>query len=77
MSSVVYEEYQIIRNHYFQPLQHNKDYYMIKNLKELFNSISRIYQIALVSRERCDQLVHFVQEKKIKVNAVFKLNYLF
>ncbi|CAK86811.1 unnamed protein product (macronuclear) [Paramecium tetraurelia] len=68
-----YEEYLILRDHYFQRATSTSSFYVHKNIKELFNSISRVYQIGIYTLNYSSLLKDLINEKKLKINGAFQI----
>ncbi|CAD8059217.1 unnamed protein product [Paramecium primaurelia] len=76
ITSKQYDEYVVLRDHYFQKVSQTQSFYILKNFKELFNSISRVYQVCLFTIQYPQLLKEFLQERKLRVNCGFQiLNY--
>ncbi|CAK93049.1 unnamed protein product (macronuclear) [Paramecium tetraurelia] len=76
LTSKQYDEYVVLRDHYFQKVSSSQSFYILKNFKELFNSISRVYQVCLYTIHYPQLLKEFLQERKLRVNCGFQiLNY--
>ncbi|CAD8068753.1 unnamed protein product [Paramecium sonneborni] len=78
ISSKQYDEYIVLRDHYFQKATQSQSFYIHKNYNQLFNSISRVYQIGLFTIQYPEILKEFLQERKVRVNCGFHIqNYKF
>ncbi|CAD8070007.1 unnamed protein product [Paramecium primaurelia] len=73
IGSKQYEEYVVLRDHYFQRATLNSSFYIHKNIKELFNSICRVYQVGLYTINYSQLLKDVINEKKLKVNGAFSI----
>ncbi|CAD8089652.1 unnamed protein product [Paramecium sonneborni] len=73
ITSKQYDEYVVLRDHYFQRVSSSQSFYIHKNFKELFNSISRVYQIGLFTVQYPQLLKEFLQERKLRVNCGFHI----
>ncbi|CAD8205604.1 unnamed protein product [Paramecium octaurelia] len=73
IGSKQHEEYLVLRDHYFQKAAPNSSFYIHKNIKELFNSICRVYQVGLYTLNYSHLLKDLINEKKLKVNGAFSI----
>ncbi|CAK95054.1 unnamed protein product (macronuclear) [Paramecium tetraurelia] len=73
IGSKQHEEYLVLRDHYFQKATPNSSFYIHKNIKELFNSICRVYQVGLYTLNYSQLLKDLINEKKLKVNGAFSI----
>ncbi|CAD8164204.1 unnamed protein product [Paramecium pentaurelia] len=73
INSKQYNEYIVLRDHYFQKVSSSQSFYILKNFKELFNSISRVYQVGLFTVQYPQLLKEFLQERKLRVNCGFQI----
>ncbi|CAK73645.1 unnamed protein product (macronuclear) [Paramecium tetraurelia] len=73
ITSKQYNEYIVLRDHYFQRVSSSQSFYILKNFKELLSSISRVYQVGLFTVQYPQLLKEFLQERKLKVNCGFQI----
>ncbi|CAD8172547.1 unnamed protein product [Paramecium octaurelia] len=73
VQSDLYFEYQNTKEHYFQKLLQNQQVYVLKNLKEALLSLSKIYQIILITENMQKQLVEYVNLNKLPISAIYQI----
>ncbi|CAD8177301.1 unnamed protein product [Paramecium pentaurelia] len=73
VQSDLYFEYQNTKEHYFQKLLQNSQIYILKNLKEALFSLSKLYQIILITENMQKQLVEYVNLNKLPISAIYQI----
>ncbi|CAD8086062.1 unnamed protein product [Paramecium sonneborni] len=76
VESELFFEYQNTKEHYFQKLLHNQQIYALKNLKEALFSLSKMYQIILITENMQKQLVEYVNLNKLPISAIYQMKSL-
>ncbi|CAD8077464.1 unnamed protein product [Paramecium primaurelia] len=73
VQSDLYFEYQNTKEHYFQKLLQNSQIYILKNLKDALFSLSKLYQIILITENMQKQLVEYVNLNKLPISAIYQI----